>query len=461
MSAEENDMKPVEDPHLSRAQEYLRDGRISAACAEYLRYADKCEAGGDLMTAVKFYYRVDEYKLLDIRSRRKLAELLARVGNKSRAVSTFFEVVDEFLTQGLAENAIDVLRETISLMPERLAIRYRLADLYEHEGQSQKAVNIYLQVLEEYPEEVGAWEALGRLYAKRNSVEEAVDAYLRACAINERDGNLVAAAKGYEAIASLQEDGTPALKKLVEIYGELGFKNEMVARMLDLARAAVNRGEKERALSIYSKIIEIDPGNEEAQTRLGKSIQVVSVVPTGDSLVKEEIPSPDEPPDGPQEEPEPGPGETAFPPGRAIKTVDDLLGFHPDPGEADVTESPQVCYDLGLAYLEMGITEEAIHYFQLASHDPGLRVRACNMLGLCFLEKGMPDMAVKEFERGLATPDLAESDAVGLYYNLGVACERFGDHRRALDEYRKVYAIDVNYLDVREKIRRLRARENG
>jgi tetratricopeptide (TPR) repeat protein len=73
----------------------------------------------------------------------------------------------------------------------------------------------------------------------------------------------------------------------------------------------------------------------------------------------------------------------------------------------------------------------------------------------------MPDMAVKEFERGLLTPDVTEDEAVGLYYNLGVACERFGDYRRALDEYRKVYAIDVDYLDVREKIRRLRARDGG
>ena len=457
MGVEEDKVRPTEDPHLARAQDYLRDGRISAACAEYLRYADKCEAGGDLMTAVKYYYKVDEYKLLDIKSRRKLGELLARVGNKSRAVSTFFEAVDEFLAQGLVEDAIDVLRETIALMPERLTVRYRLADLYEQEGQSQKAVNIFLGVLEEYPEDVAAWESLGRLYAKRNSVEEAIDAYLRACHINEQDGNLIAAAKDYEAIASLQEDGTAALKKLVEIYGELGFRNEMVARMLDLARAAGKKGEKERALSIYSKIIEIDRGNEEAQTRLGKSIQVVSILPTGDSLVRDDIPAPDEPRAEPEEEP--GPGETAFPPGRAIKTVDDLLGFHPDSGESEIEESPQVCYDLGLAYLEMGITEEAIHYFQLASYEASLRVRACNMLGLCFLEKGMADMAVKEFERGLATPGLAEPDVVGLYYNLGVACERFGDHRRALDEYRKVYAIDVNYLDVREKIRRLRARE--
>ena len=457
MAPENDERKAVEDPSLARAQEYVRDGRISAACAEYLRYADKCEAGGDLMTAIKYYYKVDEYQLLDIKARKKLAELLARVGNKSRAVSTYLEAVDEFLTQGLAEDAVDVLRDAMARVPDRLTLRYRLADLYEQGGQSQKAVNIYLQVLEDHPDEVGAWEALGRLYAKRNSLAEAVDAYLRACRVNEETGNLIAAAKDYEAVATLKGDNAAALKKLIEIYSRLGFKNEMVARMVDLARLSKERGEKERALSLYAKIIEIDPGNEEAQSRLGKAIQVISVLPTGNSLTKDEIPAPDEAP----LEPELAPGETAFPPERAIKTVDDLLGFRPDAGENDVVESPQVCYDLGLAYLEMGITEEAIHYLQLASHEAGLRIRACNMLGLCFLEKEMPDMAVKEFERGLLTPDVTEDETVGLYYNVGVACERLGDYRRALDEYRKVYAIDVDYLDVREKIRRLRARDGG
>ncbi len=459
MVVENNQSRAAEDPYLARAQEYVRDGRISAACAEYLRYADKCEAGGDLMTAIKYYYKVDEYQLLDIKARKKLAALLARVGNKSRAVSTYLEVVDEFLGQGLGEDAADVLRDAMALIPDRLTLRYRLAELYEQEGQSQKAVNIYLQVLEETPGEVGAWEALGRLYAKRNSPEEAVDAYMRASRLNEEGGNYIAAAKDYEAVAALKADSAGALKKLIEIYGRLGFKKELVARMLDLARLSEERGEKERALSLYSKIIEIDPGNEEAQGRLGASIQVISVLPTGESLTKDEIPAPDVA--APDEEAEPPPGETAFPPGRVIKTVDDLLGFRPDAGEEELVESPQVCYDLGLAYLEMGITEEAIHYLQLSSHDASLRIRACNMLGLCFLEKEMPDMAVKEFERGLATEGVTEGEAVGLYYNLGVACERLGEHRRALDEYRKVYAIDVDYLDVRDKIRRLRAREGA
>jgi len=457
MDNDETARGPAEDPQLARAEEFLREGRTAAACAEYLRYADKCAARGDLMEAIKYYYKVEDYRLLDIKPRQKLATLLAQVGNKSRAVATFIEVADKYAAQGLGEEAADTLRASIGLLPDRLALRYRLAELFEQAGQTQKAVNIYLQVLERFPEEVAAWESLARLYAKRHSRDEAVDAFLRAIAINEQAGNLLAAAREYEAVVTLMDDNTGALKRLIELYGELGFKGEMVAKMVELARFYDARGEKERALTLFAKVIDVEPSHEEAQHRLGKSIQVVSVLPTGESLVRSEPPLPD----AQMAEPELTPGETAFPPGRAIRTVEDLLGFHPDAGGSEISESPQVCYDLGLAYLEMGITEEAVHYLQLASRDLALRVRACNMLGTCFLDMDSSDMAVKEFERALATPHLTENDAVGIYYNLATACERLGDYRRALDELRKVYAIDINYLDVKDKLRKMRARVEG
>jgi tetratricopeptide (TPR) repeat protein len=454
---EEGGARAADAPELARAQELLREGRTAAGCAEYLRYADACIARGDAMEAVKYFYKAEDYQCLDIKNRRRLADLLAQVGNKSRAVANYVRVVEDFISQGLVEDATATLLHAITTLPERLTLRYRLAELFAAQGQTQKAVNVYLQVLDAHPDEVQAWEALAQLYGKRHATAEAADAYLHAIRVNEAGGNLFAAAQEYEALLPLLDDRAGALKRLVEIYGSLGFKAEMVQKILELARLAEERGEKERALMIFSKVLDLDPANEEAQLRLGKSIQVVSILPTSESLLVTEAPTPDEV--GAEPEPEPGPGETSFPPGRVIRTVDDLLGFHPDAGEPELTENPQVCYDLGLAYLEMGITQEAIHYLQLASRDTALRVRACNMLGLCFLQKDMPEMAAKEFERGLATPGLGEAEAVGLYYNLAAAYERLGELGRALDGYRKVYAIDINYLDVREKLRRLQARE--
>ncbi|HEX9161989.1 MAG TPA: tetratricopeptide repeat protein, partial [Thermoanaerobaculia bacterium] len=71
-------------------------------------------------------------------------------------------------------------------------------------------------------------------------------------------------------------------------------------------------------------------------------------------------------------------------------------------------------YNLGIAYKEMGLIDEAIAEFQLASKDPGRAVECCSMLGLCFLEKGMPQLAIKWYRKGLETRDIKESETMGL-----------------------------------------------
>ena len=59
-------------------------------------------------------------------------------------------------------------------------------------------------------------------------------------------------------------------------------------------------------------------------------------------------------------------------------------------------------YNLGIAYKEMGLVDEAIAEFQLAARDQGRLLECSSMLGICFLEKGMAKLAVKWFEKGLA-----------------------------------------------------------
>ncbi len=68
----------------------------------------------------------------------------------------------------------------------------------------------------------------------------------------------------------------------------------------------------------------------------------------------------------------------------------------------------------------------------------------------------MPQIAMKEFERALSTPNITEEEAVGLYYNLSLSYERAGEYRKALDELTKVYAVNIGYLDVKERLERIR-----
>ncbi|HSP35929.1 MAG TPA: tetratricopeptide repeat protein [Thermoanaerobaculia bacterium] len=112
-------------------------------------------------------------------------------------------------------------------------------------------------------------------------------------------------------------------------------------------------------------------------------------------------------------------------------------------------------YNLGIAYKEMGLIDEAIGEFQLASKDPKRAVECASMLGLCFLEKGMPQLAIKWYRKGLEMPEISEEEHIGLLYDLGSAYVEVGDTDNAQKAFMDIYAINSNYRDIVLRIKQL------
>lgn len=112
-------------------------------------------------------------------------------------------------------------------------------------------------------------------------------------------------------------------------------------------------------------------------------------------------------------------------------------------------------YNLGIAYKEMGLIDEAIGEFQLASKDPKRAVECASMLGLCFLEKGMPQLAIKWYRKGLEMPEITEEEHIGLLYDLGAAYQEVGDTENAQKAFLEVYGMNSNYRDVVTRIKAL------
>jgi tetratricopeptide (TPR) repeat protein len=112
-------------------------------------------------------------------------------------------------------------------------------------------------------------------------------------------------------------------------------------------------------------------------------------------------------------------------------------------------------YNLGIAYKEMGLIDEAIGEFQLASKDPKRMIECCSMLGLCFLEKGMPQLAVKWYKKGLEAPEITEDEHLGLLYDLGCAHLETGDIANAQKAFLEVYGVNTGYRDVIGKIKQI------
>jgi pilus assembly protein FimV len=112
-------------------------------------------------------------------------------------------------------------------------------------------------------------------------------------------------------------------------------------------------------------------------------------------------------------------------------------------------------YNLGIAYKEMGLIDEAIGEFQLASKDPKRAVECASMLGLCFLEKGMPQLAIKWYRKGLEMPEITEEEHVGLLYDLACAYQEVGDTDNAQKAFVEVYGLNSNYRDIVGRIKQL------
>jgi pilus assembly protein FimV len=112
-------------------------------------------------------------------------------------------------------------------------------------------------------------------------------------------------------------------------------------------------------------------------------------------------------------------------------------------------------YNLGIAYKEMGLIDEAIGEFQLASKDAKRAVECASMLGLCFLEKGMPQLAIKWYRKGLEMPGIKDEEHLGLLYDLGSAFVEVGDSENAQKAFMEVYGLNTNYRDVANRIKQL------
>jgi tetratricopeptide (TPR) repeat protein len=120
-------------------------------------------------------------------------------------------------------------------------------------------------------------------------------------------------------------------------------------------------------------------------------------------------------------------------------------------------EDYETHYNLGIAYKEMGLVDEAIGEFQLASKDAGRAVECCSMLGHCFVEKGLPQLAIKWFRKGLDAPAIGEAETAGMLYDLAGVYQDSGEAELAYRTFLEVYGLNSNYRDVAQKVRDLEA----
>lgn len=112
-------------------------------------------------------------------------------------------------------------------------------------------------------------------------------------------------------------------------------------------------------------------------------------------------------------------------------------------------------YNLGIAYKEMMLIDDAIREFDVAARDPKRECVCRSMIGMIEIERGRVNEAIEAFLQGLNAAIKDPQQETVLCFEIGAAYEFKKMNKEALSYYQKAMRRDPNYRDVQERVRRL------
>ncbi len=126
------------------------------------------------------------------------------------------------------------------------------------------------------------------------------------------------------------------------------------------------------------------------------------------------------------------------------------------------TEDPETHYNLGVAFREMGLLDEAIGELQKVCRaiDSGKSfsqsIQTYTWLAQCLVDKGAPQAAIRWYQKALHVHGINEDSRLAVHYEMATAFEAAGDRKSALENFMQVYGSNIDYRDVADRIRGLR-----
>jgi tetratricopeptide (TPR) repeat protein len=300
----------------------------------------------------------------------------------------------------------------------------------------------------------------------------------------ETTGNLRSASAIAEEMIRVEPGSVRFHQKRVEYAVRANDKARLVDAYLSLAECLFGSGQLDKSRAVYSRVLELNPADERARAALSAL--------GGDAFTQ--TPSSTTPVSRPTVRPAPvaRPDErqvaaTATPAGgtdadfvnladwlreddstkntRMVVDVGEpavdqqqvdfaeMLNMFKQGVAANVDETDHEShYDLGVAYKEMGLLDEAISEFQKALRGTEHRGRTYEALGQCFVEKRQYQIALTILARALTDQHATDDQLVGVLYLLGYASEALGRFPDALKFYERVFAVDIQFRDIGDRL---------
>ncbi|HEV8382025.1 MAG TPA: tetratricopeptide repeat protein [Gemmatimonadales bacterium] len=329
------------------------------------------------------------------------------------------------------------------------------------------------------PDDPEAHQALGEALVEQGERERGIEELDLATAGYENAGNLAHARELVDEVLRLDPNSVRHRQKAVEFAFKAGDKPKLIDAYLELADAFLRSDLPDKARAVYARVAEHDPTNERANAALSMLAPAVATpapagkaegkvkakdakmkvrdeaTANGDYIDLGSMLTDDEDVDAPAKDTRMTVADEE-PTGDEEQDFQDMLARFKQGIDENIDEADfQSHYDLGVAFKEMGLLDEAIAEFQKALRAPEGKLRTSEMLGICFFEKGAYGVAETILRRGLDLPASGDQERLGVLYWLGRALEQQGKKADARDLYGRVFAVDIRFLDAERRVKAL------
>ena len=435
----------------------------------------------------KGYEDLIEKNPKDTRSRLKLGDLYSKQGKTAKAVEQYSETAEIFAKAGFHLESIALFKQILKVQPQSIPALRRAAQISYQYGLYADAYPYYeslAKILRSEEKQEKLWDIfqeLSHLPLKETKqkvrVFEAVfpeagipfvDPFERLCQVTkemggeERSlGGAVSLARwitsfwpdeceGHEILlALLQTSGQrvelqEALRKLEGLYEKMNLLKDKESFLQQYREASGWTSPAGGTLDEQREGTTAEATTEQVKVKMEANIY--------DLLKKKSLEEQVQGKGATQE------GEAAVPEGSPLERLEfqDLFDNFKQGIQGQVARDDyETHYNLGVAYHEMGLYEDAIEELQIASTDPALQYDAFFLMGSCARDLERPEIALDCYEKVLMTEGLDQEQRRGIRYEQALTLRSAGQNDEALQIFQEILQEASDYRDTEKQIQEI------
>ncbi|MEO5580037.1 MAG: tetratricopeptide repeat protein [Gemmatimonadaceae bacterium] len=385
----------------------------------------------------------------------RVGDLHYRIGNNEQAIGYYEKAADLYAEGGFFNNAIALCNKILRYSPGRTVIYYKLGIINAKKGFNSDAKQNFL----EYADRM---QQFGKMEEAFRALKEFADLCPGQDDVRLMLADQLARAdRKPEALEQLQ-----LLYDTLEAEGRTSEAAAAVGRMKTIdptflpTRSAAQPQRKKDGLVFGDLDLETGPHVEHApEADIGRK-----PAPAAPEFVSNGAPPEYDPDDefvdlGDWLERNRTPSSTRMvahdeePENDEQKDFSEMLDKFKEGISRNVDDADfESHYELGIAFREMGLLDEAIGCFQKASRGEAQRLRASEAMGQCFIDKDEPAVAMTVLERLTGDSKLDDGQLVGMLYLLGRAAESLDRPAQAASCYQRVVAVHIGFRDAGDRL---------